>query len=131
MWLTSPCSKDLGQTLGKAVSSIEVIREEDRGAPGPGRSALRALVFLFADMILSLFVMLGFAEAPEARRHGRGHPGGPQEKGLAEPSPLQGGKGRAGVPAGITEPGRRGYKRLPTAELVGPDARADQTLDKV
>jgi len=48
----------LGQTFGKTVSGIEVIREEDGGVPGTGRSALRALVFLFADITLGLFVML-------------------------------------------------------------------------
>lgn len=56
-----------GQALGKTVSGIEVIREEDGGAPGPGRSALRALVFLFADMILGLFVMLA---SPKRQRPG-------------------------------------------------------------
>ncbi len=56
-----------GQTFGKTVSGIEVIREEDGGVPGPGRSALRALVFLFADMILGLFMMLA---SPKRQRPG-------------------------------------------------------------
>ena len=56
-----------GQALGKVISDIEVVREEDGGVPGPGRSALRALVFLFADMILGLFVMLA---SPKRQRPG-------------------------------------------------------------
>lgn len=55
-----------GQTLGKVVFGIEVIREEG-GVPGPGRSALRALIFLFADMILGIFVMLA---SPKRQRPG-------------------------------------------------------------
>lgn len=47
-----------GQTLGKILLGIEVIRAEDGGVPGPGRAALRALTFMFADMIAGLFVML-------------------------------------------------------------------------
>jgi uncharacterized RDD family membrane protein YckC len=43
-----------------------VIREEG-GVPGLGRSALRALIFLFADMILGLFVMLA---SPKHQRPG-------------------------------------------------------------
>ncbi len=55
-----------GQTLG-VISDIEVVREEDGGVPGPGSSALRALVFLFTDMILGLFVMLA---SPKRQRPG-------------------------------------------------------------
>jgi uncharacterized RDD family membrane protein YckC len=47
-----------GQTLGKMFLGIEVIRAEDGGVPGPGRAALRALTFMFADMIAGLLVML-------------------------------------------------------------------------
>ena len=47
-----------GQTLGKALLGIEVVREEDGAVPGVGRAALRALIFLFADMIAGVFVML-------------------------------------------------------------------------
>ena len=46
---------------------IEVIREEDGGAPGPGRAALRALTFLFADMLVGVFVMLA---SPKRQRPG-------------------------------------------------------------
>jgi uncharacterized RDD family membrane protein YckC len=56
-----------GQTLGKAVYGIEVIREEEGGVPGLGRSALRALIFLLADMIVGLFVMLA---SPKRQRPG-------------------------------------------------------------
>ena len=56
-----------GQTLGKVVFGIEVIRKEDGGVPGPGRSALRALIFLFADMILGVLVMLA---SPKRQRPG-------------------------------------------------------------
>ena len=47
-----------GQTLGKALSGIEVIREDTGAPPGPYRAALRALTFLFVDMLVGLFVML-------------------------------------------------------------------------
>ncbi len=47
-----------GRTLGKALLGIEVIREEDYGAPGLGKAALRALMFLFVDMFAGIFVML-------------------------------------------------------------------------
>ncbi len=47
-----------GQTPGKMFLGIEVIRAEDGGIPGPGRAALRALAFMFADMIAGIFVML-------------------------------------------------------------------------
>ena len=44
-----------------------MIREEDGGAPGPGRAALRALTFLFADMLVGVFVMLA---SPKRQRPG-------------------------------------------------------------
>jgi len=47
-----------GPTLGKAQLGIEVIREEDGGVPDPSRAALRALMFLFVDMFIGIFVML-------------------------------------------------------------------------
>lgn len=47
-----------GQTLGKMILGIEVIRDADGGVPGPGRAGLRALIFLFVDMLLGVFVML-------------------------------------------------------------------------
>jgi uncharacterized RDD family membrane protein YckC len=56
-----------GQTPGEMLLGIAVIREEDGGAPGPGRAALRALVFRFADMIMGVFVMLA---SPKRPRHG-------------------------------------------------------------
>lgn len=56
-----------GRTLGKTLLGIEVIREEDGGAPGLGRAALRALIFLFADMIVGVFVMLA---SPKRQRPG-------------------------------------------------------------
>jgi uncharacterized RDD family membrane protein YckC len=40
-----------GQTPGKMLLRIAVIREVDGGAPGSGRAALRALVFHLAHMI--------------------------------------------------------------------------------
>jgi uncharacterized RDD family membrane protein YckC len=40
-----------GHTPGKMLLRIAVIREVDGGAPGPGRAALRALVFRLAPMI--------------------------------------------------------------------------------
>jgi uncharacterized RDD family membrane protein YckC len=40
-----------GQTPGKILIGIAMIREVDGGALGPGRAALRALVFRFAHMI--------------------------------------------------------------------------------
>ena len=49
---------DRGQTLGKALSGVEVIREDTGAPPGPYRAALRALTFLFVDMFVGLFVML-------------------------------------------------------------------------
>lgn len=56
-----------GQTLGKMSLGIEVVRAEDGGVPGPGRAALRALTFMFADMIAGLFVMLS---SPKRQRPG-------------------------------------------------------------
>src|SRR3712207_7423436 len=38
-----------GQTLGKALMGVKVIREEDGGVPGPWRAVLRAMMFLFVD----------------------------------------------------------------------------------
>jgi uncharacterized RDD family membrane protein YckC len=48
-----------GRTLGKMLWDIEVIRAEDCGPPGLGRSALRALMFLAVDGLAGLFVILG------------------------------------------------------------------------
>ncbi len=56
-----------GRTLGKALLGIEVVRAEDGGVPGPGRAALRALAFLFVDMLVGVFVML---VSPERQRPG-------------------------------------------------------------
>lgn len=56
-----------GRTLGKALLGIEVIREEDGSVPGPGRAALRALTFLFIDMLAGIFVMLA---SPKRQRPG-------------------------------------------------------------
>ena len=56
-----------GQTPGKILIGIAMIREVDGGALGPGRAALRALVFRFAHMIMGLFVMLA---SPKHRRPG-------------------------------------------------------------
>ena len=56
-----------GQTPGKMLLGIAVIREVDGGAPGPGRAALRALVFRLAHMIMSVFVMLA---SPKRQRPG-------------------------------------------------------------
>lgn len=56
-----------GQTLGKMFLGIEVIRAEDGGLPGPGRAALRALTFMFADMIAGPFVMMS---SPRRQRPG-------------------------------------------------------------
>ena len=56
-----------GQTPGKMLLGIAVIREEDSDSPGPGRAALRALIFLFADMIVGVFVMLA---SPKRQRPG-------------------------------------------------------------
>ena len=56
-----------GQTLGKALCGISVIREEDGGMPGPGRAALRATMFLFVDMIAGIFMMLA---SPKRQRLG-------------------------------------------------------------
>jgi uncharacterized RDD family membrane protein YckC len=46
---------------------ITVTREEDGETPGTGRAALRALIFLFADMIVGVFVMLA---SPKRQRPG-------------------------------------------------------------
>ena len=73
------------QTSGKMLLGIAVIREVDGGAPG--RAALRALVFRFAHMIrLGRLRNASLAEAPAARGHGHGYPGGPQGKRLTEPA---------------------------------------------
>lgn len=56
-----------GWRLGKALLGLEVIREEDGRVPGPGRAALRALTFLFADMFVGIFVMLA---SPKRQRPG-------------------------------------------------------------
>ncbi len=56
-----------GRTLGKAIVGIEVIREEDGGVPGPWRAALRAMVFLFVDMLVGVFVVLA---SPKKQRPG-------------------------------------------------------------
>ena len=56
-----------GRTLGKTLSGIEVIREDEGGVPGPGRAALRALTFLFADMLVGIFVILA---SPKRQRPG-------------------------------------------------------------
>ncbi len=56
-----------GRTLGKAFLGIKVVRAEDGGVPGPGRAELRALTFLFVDMIVGVFVML---VSPERQRPG-------------------------------------------------------------
>ncbi len=56
-----------GRTLGKAILGMEVIREEDGGVPGSGRTALRALMFLFVDMLAGIFVMLA---SPKRQRPG-------------------------------------------------------------
>jgi uncharacterized RDD family membrane protein YckC len=56
-----------GQTPGKMLLGIAVIREEGGETPGPGRAALRALIFLFADMIVGVFVMLA---SPKRQRPG-------------------------------------------------------------
>jgi uncharacterized RDD family membrane protein YckC len=56
-----------GKTLGKAILGIEVIRSEDGGVPGQGRAALRALTFLFVDMLVGIFVMLA---SPRRQRSG-------------------------------------------------------------
>ncbi len=47
-----------GQTLGKRLLGIEVIREDTGAPPGPYRAALRACTFLFVDMFVGLFVVL-------------------------------------------------------------------------
>ena len=56
-----------GQTLGKKLLGIEVIREDTGAPPGPYRAALRACTFLFVDMFVGLFVMLS---SPKRRRPG-------------------------------------------------------------
>ena len=47
-----------GRTLGKMLWDIEVVRAEDCGPPGPGRAALRALMFLAVDGLAGVFVIL-------------------------------------------------------------------------
>jgi len=54
-----------GRTLGKAILGIEMIWSEDGGVPG--QAALRALTFLFVDMLTSIFVMLA---SPRRQRSG-------------------------------------------------------------
>ena len=56
-----------GQTLGKKLLGIEVIREGTGAPPGPYRAALRACTFLFVDMFVGLFVMLS---SPKRQRPG-------------------------------------------------------------
>ena len=56
-----------GQTLGKRLLGIEVIREDTGAPPGPYRAALRACTFLFVDMFVGLFVMLA---SPKRQRPG-------------------------------------------------------------
>lgn len=56
-----------GQTLGKSLLGIEVIREDTGLPPGPYRAALRACTFLFVDMFVGLFVMLA---SPKGQRPG-------------------------------------------------------------
>ena len=56
-----------GQTLGKALMGVKVIREEDGGVPGPWRAVLRAMMFLFVDMFVGIFVMLS---SPKRQRPG-------------------------------------------------------------
>jgi uncharacterized RDD family membrane protein YckC len=57
----------VGQTLGKRLLEIEVIREDTGVPPGPYRAALRACTFLFVDMFVGLFVMLA---SPKRQRPG-------------------------------------------------------------
>jgi uncharacterized RDD family membrane protein YckC len=47
-----------GRTPGKMLWDIEVVRAEDGGPPGPGRAALRALMFLAVDGLAGVFVIL-------------------------------------------------------------------------
>ena len=47
-----------GRTLGKMLWDIEVVRAENCGPLGPGRAALRALMFLAVDGIAGVFVIL-------------------------------------------------------------------------
>ena len=56
-----------GQTLGRKLLGIEVIREGTGAPPGPYRAALRACTFLFVDMFVGLFVMLS---SPKRQRPG-------------------------------------------------------------
>jgi uncharacterized RDD family membrane protein YckC len=56
-----------GRTLGKALLGLEVVREEDGGVPGPWRAALRAMMFLFVDMFVAIFVVLA---TPKRQRPG-------------------------------------------------------------
>lgn len=57
----------LGHTIGKALFGIRVVGEEDGRPPGPWRAALRASTFLFVDMFIGVFVMLG---SPRRQRLG-------------------------------------------------------------
>jgi uncharacterized RDD family membrane protein YckC len=56
-----------GRTLGKALLGIEVVRAEDGGVPGPWRAALRAMMFLFVDMLVGVFVVMA---SPKKQRLG-------------------------------------------------------------
>lgn len=47
-----------GRTPGKLLWNIEVVRAEDGGPPGMGRATLRAILFLAADGLAGLFVIL-------------------------------------------------------------------------
>ena len=64
-----PClrAKVRGQTLGKRLLRVEVIREDSRAPPGTYRVALRACTFLFVDMFVGLIEMLA---SPERQRPG-------------------------------------------------------------
>ena len=61
-----------GQTPGKMLLGITVIWEEDGETPGTGRAALRALIFLFADMIVGVFVMLASPKRQRPRNMAAG-----------------------------------------------------------
>lgn len=56
-----------GQTLGKKLCGISVVREEDGGVPGPGRAALRAVMFPYVAMLAGIFIMLA---SPKHQRLG-------------------------------------------------------------
>ena len=56
-----------GQTVGKALLGVRVIGEQSGAPPGPYRAALRALTFLFVDMLVGLFVMVA---SPKRQRPG-------------------------------------------------------------